>query len=417
MNTRSPQVNLADPDLYAVGDPHAVWRTLRERAPVHWQPVGDSLGFWSVTRYTDVERVLEDHASFTSERGTLLSLLGRHDPAGGRQMAVTDPPRHGRMRAPLHRALRLRSAETHADEIRAGIRALLPEAPPGTGRSFDFAEACAQLPLVVLGPLLGLPARDRPRLVRLAMMCAAEDDPGHQLPGGPEATLRQAHRELFAYFADLVRDRRRRLARRPGKSAEDLVDVLLTMDADGERLTPGEVLSNCYSLLLGAGVTLAHVPPAAVLELARTGGYAHWAARPELLGSGVEEALRWASPAGHFMRHARHSLDLAGVRVARGDAVVAWLGSANRDATAFDRPEVFDPARRPNRHLAFGAGPHYCAGASVARVTLRLFFAELFDRYARIEVTGAPLRARSTFLAGITHLPVHVQPRHKEVAR
>ncbi|MFE0106870.1 cytochrome P450 [Streptomyces sp. NPDC059009] len=405
--------DLADPDLYADGDPYAAWHTLREHAPVHWQPAGDGLGFWSVTRYADVERVLADHASFTSERGTLLGLLGRHDPAGGRQMAVTDPPRHDRMRAPLHRALRLRSAEAHSEEIRAGIRELLPETD-GAERSFDLSAVCAQLPLVVLGPLLGLPARDRPHLVRLALMCAAEDDPEHQLPEGPEATLERGHRELFAYFADLVRDRRRRP--RAGDGG-DLVDVLLTMEVDGARLTPGEVLSNCYSLLLGASVTLAHVPPATVLELTRTGRHHDWAGRPELLDSGVEEALRWASPARHFMRHARRPLDLAGVPVAAGDPVVAWLGSANRDGAVFARPDTFDPARRPNRHLAFGAGPHYCAGAGIARVTLRLFFAELFARYAEIEVTGPPRRARSTFLSGITRLPVRVRPRQKEVAR
>ncbi|MCF3121145.1 cytochrome P450 [Streptomyces arenae] len=416
MSSRAPEVDLADPALYAEGDPHAVWRALREHAPVYWQSVSGTLGFWSVTRYADVERVLEDHAHFTSERGTLLSILGRDDPAAGRQMAVTDPPRHDRMRAPLHRALRLRSAEAHAEPIRAGIRDLLPEAPP-EGLDLDLSEACAQLPLVVLGPLLGLPAADRPRLVGLAMMCAAEDDPEHQLPGGPEATLERGHRELFAYFADLVRDRRRAHRERPPHDSGDLVDLLLTMEVDGERLTPGEVLSNCYSLLLGASVTLAHVPPAAVLELTRTGRYAHWATRPELLDSGVEEALRWASPASHFMRHARRPLDLAGVRVAQGEAVVAWLGSANHDAAVFDRPGDFDPARRPNRHLAFGAGPHYCAGAGIARVTLRLFFAELFARYAEIEVTGAPRRARSTFLSGITHLPVRVRPRRKEAAR
>ncbi|QEU96177.1 cytochrome P450 [Streptomyces kanamyceticus] len=428
MTVRPAEVNLADPELYTDGDPYAAWRALRAHAPVSWQQVSGTLGFWSVTRYADVERVLEDHASFTSERGTLLSLLGRGDPAAGRQMAVTDPPRHNRMRAPLHRALRLRSAEAHAEEIRAGIRELLPDAPPGEAREFDFAAACAQLPLVVLGPLLGLPARDRPRLVRLAMMCAAEDDPEHQLPGGSEATLERGHRELFAYFADVVRQRRRGAhedragrpcegAGRPREGPGDLVDVLLSMEVDGARLTPGEVLSNCYSLLLGASVTLAHVPPAAVLELSRTGRYAEWAARPDLLDSGVEEALRRASPARHFMRHARRPVVLAGVPVAEGDPVVAWLGSANHDETVFPRPDVFDPGRRRNRHLAFGAGPHYCAGASIARVTLRLFFAELFARYAEIEVTGAPVRARSTFLSGITHLPVRVRPRQKEVAR
>ncbi|GHE97485.1 cytochrome P450 [Streptomyces fumanus] len=389
-------VDLADPALYARGDPHAVWRALRRADPVHWQPGTGGPGFWSVVRYEDVQRVLSDHTRFTSERGTLLNLLGRGDPAGGRQLAVTDPPRHDRMRAPLHRALKPRSVQAHTGVIRDGIRALLP----GRDRpEFDLAAVCGLLPLTVLGPLLSLPEADRPHLVRLALMSAAEEDPAVQLPQGPAATLHRAHRELFAYFADLVRERRRR-------PRGDLVDVLLAMEVDGVRLTPGEVLSNCYSLLLGAGVTLAHVPTAAVAELSRDGGYEAWAADPGLLAGGVEEALRWASPAGHFMRHARHDTVLAGVPVAAGDAVVAWLGAANRDPAVFAGPDVFDPARSGNRHLAFGAGPHYCVGAGIARVTLRLFFAELFARYASLRLAGEPVRARSTFLSGYLQMPV-----------
>src|SRR5690349_8692197 len=102
-------VDLTDPRLYSEGDAHSVWRALRQRDPVRWQPVGDSLGFWSVSRFEEADRVLRDHAYFTSQRGTLLNLLGKDDPAGGRQMAVTDPPRHTRMREPVQRALSIRS--------------------------------------------------------------------------------------------------------------------------------------------------------------------------------------------------------------------------------------------------------------------------------------------------------------------
>lgn len=395
-------IDLADPLLYADGDPYAVWRSLRTHSPVHWQPVErpgspPGLGFWAVTRYPEVDRVLGDHACFTSERGTLLNLLGKGDPAAGRQLAATDPPRHDRMRAPLQRAMGARSARAYAGQIRAGIKDLLR--PGATGEPFDLAAAMGRLPLALIGPLLDLPAADWPDLARLTAMCAAEDDPDYQVGGGVADTLARGHRELFAYLADLVRHR----ARSPG---DDLVSVLLGMRFEGARLPPGAVVSNCYSLLLGASVTLPHVPTAAVAELARTGRYADWAARPDLLACGVEEALRWSSPASHFMRHARCPVRLAGVPIAAGDAVVAWLGAANRDPAVFTDPDTFDVRRPPGRHLAFGSGRHYCIGAHLARATLRLVFTELFGTFESVTLLAEPVRVRSTFLAGIKRLPV-----------
>jgi cytochrome P450 len=388
--------DLADPDLHASGRIQAEWRRLRESRPVHWQP-GPGGGFWSVTRHADVDRVLRDHASFTSRRGTLLNLLGRPDPAGGRQLAATDPPAHDQMRQPLQRAMGLRPAGSLAPAIRAGVRGLL--GPGLTGEPFDLAAALVGLPLVLTGPLLGLPAGDWPSLARLALMCSAEDDPRYQVGGDRDATLRQAHRRLFGYFVELVRRR----TRSPGN---DLVSLLL---AEPE-VAPGTVVANCYSLLLGAAVTLPNVPLAAVPELARPDRYRWWAGRPDLLDTGVEEALRWASPASHFMRHARHPVEVSGVTIAQGDAVVAWIGSANRDPAVFTRPEDFDPARQPNRHLAFGSGHHYCLGSHLARLTLRVFFGELFATCRRITVLEEPMRVRSTFLSGFTRMMVALEP-------
>ncbi|MEO3926580.1 cytochrome P450 [Micromonosporaceae bacterium B7E4] len=402
-------IDLADPGLHADGDPHAVWRVLRERSPVHWQPVSRpglpaDLGFWAVTRYPDVARVLAEHDSFSSEQGTLLNLLGRGDPASGQQLAATDPPRHDRMRAPLYRAMNARPVEAHAGRIRAGVTELL--APGAGGEPFDLAAALTGLPLVAIGPLLGLPAGDWPELSRLAMMCTAEDDPDYQLPAGSASTLDQAHRALFGYFSEVVRQR----TRSPG---DDLVSLLLGMRTDGERARPGAVVANCYSLLLGASVTLPHVPAAALVELAGTDRYADWADRPDLLDPGVEEALRWASPASHFMRVARRPVSLHGRSIPAGAAVVAWLGAANRDPAVFADPDAFDIRRRPNRHLAFGSGRHYCIGSHLARLTLRLLFAELFRMFRSVAVVGEPVRVRSTFLAGIKRLPVVGQPRRE----
>jgi cytochrome P450 len=397
-------VDLADPFLYRDGNPHAVWEAMRERAPVRWQPVRDSLGFWSVTRYADADVVLRDHTRFTSQRGTLLNLLGRDDPAGGRQMAVTDPPRHTRLRAPLHRALTVRAAERHHDTIRHEVRAIL--APSVSGEPFDFAAAMTGLPMAVAGTIMDLPRADWPRLTRLTTMSVAPSDPEFTLPGGTRATLEAAHRELFAYFADMVNQRRRM----PG---DDLLSLLLTMDVDGRRLDPGEVLSNCYSLLLGANVTTPYVPSSVMAELAGDPRLAaDWLGHPELVGAGMEEALRWASPANHFMRHTTTVVELGGARIPAGDPVVVWLGSANRDAAVFADPFTFDARRRPNRHIAFGTGPHYCVGHGVARVSLRIVLEELLTHFEAFELAGEARRLCSNFVAGISHLPViaHVRP-------
>lgn len=392
----APEIDLFASSTFATTDMHAVWRTLRRDAPVSWHPVGDD-GFWSVTRYDDVHHVLRDHGTFTSEQGSLLNLLGKGDPAGGRQMAVTDPPRHATLREPLQRALSVKEVERDLPRIRSLIRELL--APMKDGGVFDFAAAMAAMPMAVIGSWMRLPRSDWPDLTRLTGASIAPDDPAFAGPGGPDRTLVRAHRELFAYFQDVVAERRAA----PG---DDLIGVLVDMRVDGERLSSSEIVSNCYSLLLGANVTTAQPPSAALLELAGTDALADWAAHPDLLVSGVEEALRWSSPAQHFMRYARRDVRLGDVTVHAGDAVVAWLASANRDEAVFSQPDTFDIRRRPNKHIAFGIGPHYCVGHTVARVALRVLFDELLTGCTDIEVVGEPVRLSSNFIAGYTSLPV-----------
>lgn len=392
----APEIDLFEPGTFTTTDVHAVWQAMRRDAPVNWHRVGDD-GFWSVTRYDDVHRVLRDHGTFTSEQGSLLNLLGKGDPAGGRQMAVTDPPRHARLREPLQRALSVRAVERDVPRIRSLVRELL--APMKDGGVFDFAEAMTAFPMAVIGSWMRLDKSDWPALTRLTSSSIAPDDPAFSGPGDPERTLVRAHRELFAYFQDVVAQRR-------ADPGDDLIGMLLDMRVDGARLAASEIVSNCYSLLLGANVTTAQPPSAALLELAGTGVLTDWAAQPDLLVSGVEEALRWSSPAQHFMRYARRNVRLRDVTVRAGDAVVAWLGSANRDEDVFSRPGTFDIRRRPNRHVAFGVGPHYCVGHAVARVALRVLFHELLTGFTDIEIVGEPVRLRSNFIAGFTSLPV-----------
>jgi cytochrome P450 len=395
-------IDLTDPRLYSEGDAHSIWRALRLRDPVRWHPVGDRLGFWSVSRYEDGDRVLRDHTCFTSQRGTLLNLLGKDDPAGGRQMAATDPPRHTLMREPVQRALAAKSLSRRQEQVRGEVRRLLE--PAASGEPFDFGVAMMALPMAVTGTIMDLPQDDWPYLIRLTTTSIAPDDPEYMLAAGPAVTLETAHRELFAYFQDIVEHRRRAIG-------DDLISVMLTMDIDGRKLRLGEILSNCYSLLLGANVTTPCVPTAAVLELAGTAALADWMDNPGLLASGVEEALRWASPAVHFMRYATRDVELSGKTIRSGDAAVVWLASANRDETTFPDPYTFDIRRRPNRHVAFGSGAHYCVGHSVARMSLRLLFEELLTGFSDIAIAAEPVHLRSNFVAGVTHMLISATPQ------
>ena len=393
----SADVDLVDADLYGSGDPHLIWAEHRRTAPVRWQRVSADRGFWSVTRYADISRVLREHETFSSQRGTLVNLLGKGDPASGSQLAVTDPPRHGEMRDPLQRALSIRAVDHYQADIRALVAELL--APLADGGPFDLAAAMASLPMAVTGTMMAVPRADWAQLTRAATAALAADDPAYQIQGSPEATLRRSHREIFAYFQDVVTSRRKLLG-------DGLIGTLLGISVDGRGLTDGQITANCYSLLIGATVTTPQVVTSAVAQLAGTGELDRWAADPDLMTSGVEEAVRWASPTNHFMRYAIRDTELAGVPIRAGEPVVVWLGSANRDEFVFADPFHFDISRRPNKHIAFGVGPHYCIGHTIARVTLRIAFSELLGRFTGLELAAPPVRLRSNIIAGIRELQV-----------
>ncbi|MDT0482745.1 MULTISPECIES: cytochrome P450 [Streptomyces] len=395
-------VDLTDSVLYGKGDPHSIWNAMRRRDPVRWQQVDDTLGFWSVTKFDDADLVLRDHTLFTSQRGTMLFLLGKEDPARGRQMAATDPPRHTRMRAPMQRALTNKQVEKYREAVTGEVRRLLE--PALSGEQFDFAGSMMTLPMTAAGTMMGLPRADWPRLTQLTTMSIAPDDPEFAGPNGADETLKEAHRELFAYFHDILRERRNNLG-------DDLISLLLGMEIDGRSLETGAILSNCYSLILGANVTTPFVPTGAMAEIVGTPALDEWRADPKLLNTGVDEALRWSSPTNHFMRYALQDIELRGKKIRAGDAVVVWLGSANRDEEVFGDPFTFDIRRKPNRHMAFGSGPHYCVGHTVARMTMKILFTELFESFDDFELAGEVEHLHSNFVAGIKHMPMIAKPR------
>jgi cytochrome P450 len=261
------------------------------------------------------------------------------------------------------------------------------------------------LPMAVAGLLMGLPEQDWARLVQWTNMAAAPEDPEFRLASAG-ATLAVAHHQLFQYFAEQVERRR-------GTEGEDAIGLLMTMQAGQNPLSTQEIVVNCYSILLGATATTPHTVAGTVLALIENPEQFE-AVRDDrsLLPGLVEEGLRWTSPANSFLRYAVEDVELSGGLVLAGSAVAVWVGSANRDDEVFADPYRFDVTRADNRHIAFGFGPHYCLGAAVARLTLRVFFEEVFDTVTEFRLAGEPRHLVSNFVAGLSSLPVSTRSRY-----
>ncbi|HWM03367.1 MAG TPA: cytochrome P450, partial [Actinophytocola sp.] len=317
------------------------------------------------------------------------------------------PPTHSAMREPIGKVLSHRALQPHNPRIRRVVLRML--GPLLDGGEWDIARAAARFPMAFTGTLMGLPESDWPRLAHLTTMAIAPEDSDYRETDG-DGTLAAAHHELFAYFSGQTRARKRH-------PADDLVSFLVEMSAGGRPLKHDEIVYNCYSLLLGANVTTPHAVAGTVLALIEhPDEYRRWHADPDLTPTAVEEGLRWASPANHFMRHATKDMTLHGEHIKAGDAVVAWLGSANRDEEMFPDPFRFDLGRTPNRHVAFGFGPHYCVGAPLARIALRMLFAEVAAAVAEFALAGPVEHLTSNFVAGIKSMPVTARLNQK-VAR
>jgi cytochrome P450 len=392
------EIDLYPPQRYRDGDPHAAWRTLRRHAPLWEQTAPDGTVFWSVTRYEDVAAVLADTTRFSSEHSTMLSSL-HGDPASGRAVHLTDPPRNTALRVPALRALSMSVFRRHQDRIRAGVDRLVDTAL--AEGELDFVTIGSALPLVVTGDLLGIPEHARPEVFRWTMASMAPGDDAYRA-GGERDTLLQAHVFLLTLFTELVERRR-------AEPGEDVVSALVEAKVDGRPLSDDDVLANCYAVVMGAVPTL----PQAAAQLVHT--MAHnpdlWQALradPALTPTAIEEVLRWASPVHHLLRRATVPITLHGKPIPAGGLVAAWLGSANRDEAVFEHPHSFDLARRPNPHLALGHGPHRCLGAAAVRLGMRLLVETLVARVNSLRPVGPARRLESNFLNGITSLPVAV---------
>jgi cytochrome P450 len=397
MHDRAPgRVDLVDPDLYSVGDPHAVWRWLRANDPVHWHPPAALPGFWALTRYHDIRAVCRDTETFSSAQGILLRPESHGpDPGGGRTLALTDPPQHGRLRAAVDRWFATPSVRSLEPFMRACVDEILGRVLEA-GRCDFVADVAAPLPVAVICRVMGVPDGDRAHLLALTSRAFGADDAGDRSV---------AHLEILDYFDVLTADR----IRHP---RDDMISALASAQPEGRRLTADEIILNCDNLLVG-GTENVRLAAAGGMDafLLHRDQWAALTADRSALPSAIEEVLRWTSPATHLMRTATRPTTLGSRRIEAGDRVTMWIPSADRDEQVFTDADQFRISREPNRHLALGSGEHLCIGGHLARIELRVLFEGILDRLSGMEPDGQPERLRSIVVHGFQRLPVRVEAR------
>jgi cytochrome P450 len=406
-------IDLTDLDRWVEGPPHDWFALLRREAPVFWQDEREGRGFWSLTRYDDVLAASRDHAAFSSALGgTSLMDLTPEQVEARMSMLDSDPPKHTRLRHIVDKAFTRRAVDAYEPRIRELFRELLDEA--FAEPELDFVDAVAvELPMRILCELMGVPLADRRYLVELGNRMLGNTDPDHagEFTAGEADLSRYAHLpfsspaapEMFAYANRLAAERRR-------EPRDDLTTRLIEAEIDGDRLSEHE-FDLFFLLLVTAGnETTRHAMSNGLLTLLEhPAERARLLAEPSLIPTAVEEILRFTPSLLHFRRTAARDVELRGETIRAGDKVALWYVSGNRDEEQFPDADRFDVAREPNRHLAFGLGsPHFCLGAHLARLELRVWLEELLPTLGRIELAGEPKRLRSNFFHGVKSVPIRV---------
>jgi cytochrome P450 len=394
-------VDLADPDAFVTGPPHEALAVLRRTDPVHWQPMAEGPGFWAVLRHADVVHVARHPEIFSaSEGGVVIEDLPPESLAMMRMMLLAmDPPAHDVHRRPLSPHFRARVMGRLEERVRTICRAIMIEARE-RGEVEFVHDVTSRLPARVIGELFGLPPEDWAHIHRLAERNTSGQDPELAAPeeGGTSGAV-----DMAMYAIGFAAERRRAGPR------DDLTSIILDADFGGERMNDIGFGSFFVQLVTAGNDTTKGMLSSGLLALLEhPDQLAELRADRSLVPGAVEEIIRYANPLHYFRRTARADTDLSGTRIAAGDKVAMYYTSANRDEAVFAGPQAFDIHRSPNPHLSFGIGTHFCLGVHLARLEGRVFFEELLDTFATIELTGEPVRVRSNLNNALKRLPVRL---------
>jgi cytochrome P450 len=397
---------LIDPDSYvASGYPHDIWTRLRREDPVHWVEENPEMPFWAITKHADISAIGKQPDKFLN--GPTLLIRTEPDRRGESNFPPTlidmDPPKHGAYRKIIAKRFTpgaLKRLHGDIEDIAKEIVDDLLES--GESGEVDFVEkVAAPLPIAVIAWLLGVPRSDWRLLFEWTNRTIGANDPEYQVEGQTSAeTANQAMVELFQYFTKLVEEKKK-------NPADDLVTVFANAEVNGEKLPPMDVLTYCLIIVIAGNETTRNATSGGMMALAQNPGeLARIQKDLSLLPSAVEEIVRWTSPIIHFARTTTQDVEIRDKKIKKGQHLALFYPSANRDEEIFEDPFSFRVDRRPNRHLGFGIGEHFCAGAHVARLELEYAFRWLIPRLEEVEVVGEPKRLRSHLVGGIKHLPI-----------
>jgi cytochrome P450 len=405
------EVDFTDLDNFADGFPHDLFAVHRREAPVYWhrptEHTPDGEGFWSIASYAETLAVLKNPVTYSSVTGggrpfggTLLQDLS----IAGQVLNMMDDPRHAQIRRLVSAGLTPRMIGLVEDDLRVRTRRLLDAVVPG--EAFDFVvDIAAELPMQMICILLGVPESERHWLFEAI-------EPQFDFGGSRTAALSQLSAEeagsrMYSYGQELIASKRT-------QPTEDMLSLVANASldaADGPPTMSDLELYLFFSLLFSAGAeTTRNAVAGGLLALAEHPE--QWCALREdlaVLPTAVEEMVRWTSPSPSKRRTATRDVLLGDVSIAAGQKVQIWEGSANRDARVFDAADEFDIARKPNAHLGFGQGIHYCLGANLARLELRVLFEELLTRFGAVRVVRDVEWTRSNRHTGIRHLVVELR--------
>lgn len=397
--TSKPDINLISPETFAAtGHPWEQYAWLRKNAPVYWHDEPNGPGFWAITKYEDVRTISRMPKVFSSYETSVM--LPDPDPMGlyaqRLMMLNMDPPQHDRFKLLVSRGFTPKNAPLLRPKIEELARDIV-DAVLAKGECDFVTEIAGRLPSGLIAELMGMPRVDGERLYDLTEIMHTNDD----AIAPPEMKM-NAVGEMLGY-AQSVADLKRQS---PG---DDLATILVNAEVDGDHLTDEE-FQWFFLLLVNAGGDTTRNLLAAGLQLL----FDHPDQRTKLigdldglLGSAIEEMLRYCSPVTHFKRTAMQDTVVGGQSIKTGERVVMFYGSANRDEDIFENADAFDVSRHPNPHVAFGAGgPHLCLGMHVARVELAVMFRELLTRMPHIEAGGPIERMHSSFIAGVHRMPI-----------
>jgi cytochrome P450 family 142 subfamily A polypeptide 1 len=377
------EFDLLDGRWYA-GQPYADWAWMRENAPAYWDATNE---VWALTRYHDVLAVEKDPIGFSSHRAPRPH--GDHLP----MMISMDAPEHSRRRQLVSRGFTPRRVRDHEQTVRRICSEIIDR----------VADIAAPLPLLLIADMLGFPPDAYDDLLHWSDELIRGTTTGDV--GAMEAAARAglAFRE---FQLGVIADRR---AKPP---QDDLVSILCYADVDGERLDDESIIQESLLILIGGDETSRHVMTDGMLALLEhPDQLAVLREDPAAIEVAVEELLRWVSPIKNMSRTVTREVQVAGEPLRPGQQVILMYPAANRDPAVFEDPDRLDVRRDPNPHLAFGFGPHFCMGASLARLELKVMFSELLGRLPDLHLAGDPLPRRSSnFISGPEAMPVAFTP-------